>query len=159
MCRTETLCVTTQRRLERHEVGGLWLRLSDFGDITEFFTACSRLFPEESNPQFRFIEWTDIPDGLIRVDWLSPNLFDVLDALSYLDEDDRAEFLHWCINNGYDLATDDVEELTSRYRSLYESYVVPQEEPPDESTTSIISELYLPDMRSYSTELFDENYD
>lgn len=159
MCRTETLCVTTQRRLERHEVGGLWLRLSDFGDITEFFTACSRLFPEEPNPQFRFIEWTDIPDGLIRVDWLSPNLFDVLDALSYLDEDDRAEFLLWCRNNGYDMATDDAAELTSRYRSLYDSYVVPEEEPPETNDAAYVVEIYLPDTRRYHTELFDDNYD
>lgn len=159
MYRNETICVTTRRRLERQESGGFWLRLSDYGDITEFFTACSRLFPLESNPQYRFIEWTDIPNGLILEDWLSPNLFEVLDALSYLDEDDRADFLLWSLNNGYDIATDDVAELTSRYHSLYDSYVVPEEEPPEKNDLAYVSEIYLPDARKYKTELFDDNYD
>ncbi len=155
---TSTLCVTTQRRLDRKESGGYWFRLSEYSDMAEFHAACMRCFPEERVPQFRYPEWTDIPDELVREDRLSPDLFEVLDALSEIDERDRDAFLAWCRCNGHDIAADDVAELISRYHSLHGDYYEPEEEPPDDEDSPYASD-YRSDMRRYSAELFDDNYD
>ena len=73
--------------------------------------------------------WCDIPDELVRQDWLSPNLFD---ALSEFDDEERELFLYWCQQNGYDIATDDAAELAARYLSLFGNRFQPEEELPDD---------------------------
>ena len=155
---TSTLCVTTQRRLDRHEPGGYWFRLAEYSDMAEFIAACARCFPDEPAPQLRFPEWSDIPDELVREDWLSPNLFEALDAMNGIDEDECENFLRWCRLNGHDLSSDDVAELISRYHSLHGDYSEPEEEPPDEEDSPYASD-YRSDMRKYSTELFGDDYD
>lgn len=156
---TSTLCVTTQRRLDRHEPGGYWFRLAEYGDMAEFIAACARCFPDEPAPQLRFPEWSDIPDELVREDWLAPDLFEALEALSEIDERDRDAFLAWCRCNGHDIALDDVAELISRYHSLHGDYSEPEEEPPDDEDDPYASDDRLSDLRRYATELFDDEYD
>lgn len=155
---TSTLCVTTQRRLDRHEPGGYWFRLSEYSDMTELHTAFGRYFADEQAPKFRFVEWSDIPDELVCEDWLSPNLFEELDALAEIDEEDRENFLRWCRQNGYDIATNDVAELVARYLSICGDYSEPEENPPDEEDSPYASD-YRSDMRKYSTEQFGDDYD
>lgn len=152
---TSTLCVTTQRRLDRHEPGGYCFRLSEYGDMAEFIAACARCFPDEPAPQLRFPEWSDIPDELVREDWLAPDLFEALDAMNGIDEDECENFLRWCRLNGHDLSSDDVAELIFRYGG---ECSMPEEEPPDEEDSPYASG-YRSDMRKYSTELFGDDYD
>lgn len=155
---TSTLCITTQRRLDRHEPGGYCFRLSKYSDMAELYAAFSRCFRDEQAPKFRFVEWSDIPDELVREDWLSPNLCEALEALAEIDDDDRDRFICWCRQNGYDIATDDVAELAARYLSIYAGYSEPEENPPDEEDSLYASD-YRSDMRRYSTELFGDDYD
>lgn len=152
---TSTLCVTTQRRLDRHEPGGYWFRLAEYGDMAEFIAACARCFPDEPAPQLRFPEWSDIPDELVREDWLAPDLFEALDAMNGIDEDECENFLRWCRLNGHDLSSDDVAELIFRYGA---ERSMPEEESPDEEDSPYASD-YRSDMRKYSTELFGDDYD
>lgn len=156
---TSTLCVTTQRRLDRKESGGYWFRLSEYSDMAELHTAFGRCFPDEPSPQLRFLEWTEIPDELVREDRLSPDLFEALEVLSEIDERDRDAFLAWCRCNGHDIASDDVAELISRYHSLHGDYAEPEEEPPDDEDDPYASDDRLSDRRRYAAELFDDSFD
>lgn len=153
-----TLCVTTQRRFDRHETGGYWLRLSEYGDMEEFYAACMRCFAQERTPQLRYAEWCDIPDELVRRDWLSPNLFEALDALSQLDGEDREPFLGWCRQNGHDIATDDAAELAARYLSLFGDCFQPDEEPPDDDTFYASDDCLCVRWR-LSAGIFGDDYD
>ena len=155
---TSTLCITTQRRLDRHEPGGYCFRLSEYSDMAELYAAFGRCFRDEQAPKFRFVEWSDIPDELVREDWLSPNLCEALEALAEIDDDDRDRFICWCRQNGYDIATDDVAELAARYLSIYAGYSEPEENPPDEEDSLYASD-YRSDMRKYSTEQLGDDYD
>lgn len=155
---TSTLCITTQQRIDRHEPGGYCFRLSEYSDMAELYAAFGRCFRDEQAPKFRFVEWSDIPDELVREDWLSPNLCEVLEALAEIDDDDRERFICWCKQNGYDIATDDVAELAARYLSIYGGYSEPEENPPDEEDSPYTSD-YRSDMRKYSTDMFEENID
>ena len=149
----------TQRRLDRHEPGGYRFRLSEYGDMAEFIAACGRCFPDEPAPQLRFLEWTEIPDELVREDRLSPDLFEAMEVLSEIDERDRDAFLAWCRYNGHDIASDDVAELISRYHLLHGDYAELEEEPPDDEDSPYASDDRLSDRRRYATELFDDEYD
>lgn len=155
---TSTLCITTQRRLDRHEPGGYCFRLSEYSNMAELYAAFGRCFRDEQAPKFRFVEWSDIPDELVREDWLSPNLCEALEALAEIDDDDRDRFICWCRQNGYDIATDDVAELAARYLSIYAGYSEPEENPPDEEDSLYASD-YRSDMRKYSTEQLGDDYD
>ena len=155
---TSTLCVTTQRRLDRHEPGGYCFRLSEYSDMAELHTAFGHCFADEQAPKFRFVEWSNIPDELVREDWLSPNLFEVQDSLSEIEEEDRENFLRWCHQNGYDIAVDDMAELVARFLSIYGDYSESEENPPDEEDSPYASD-YRSDMRRYSTEQFGDDYD
>ncbi len=155
---TSTLCVTTQRRLDRLEPGGYCFRLSEYSDMAELHTAFGRCFADEQAPKFRFVEWSDIPDELVCEDWLSPNLFEALDAMNGIDEDECENFLRWCHQNGYDITVDDVAELVARFLSIYGDCSEPEENPPDEEDSPYASD-YRSDLRKYSTELFGDDYD
>ncbi len=124
--------------------------------MTELHTAFGRCFADEQVPKFRFVEWSDIPDELVREDWLSPNLFEELDALAEIDDEDRENFLRWCRQNGYDIATDDVAEFAARYLSIFGVYSEPDEEPPD-AEDLLCAPDYRSDRRRYSTDMFEEN--
>lgn len=154
---TSTLCITTQRRLDRHEPGGYCFRLSEYSNMAELYAAFGRCFRDEQAPQFRFVEWSDIPDELVREDWLSPNLCEALEALAEIDDDDRDRFICWCRQNGYDIATDDVAELAARYLSIYAGYSVPEENPPDEEDSPYIMEL-MSGIYNYMSDTFDDDY-
>ena len=126
--------------------------------MAELYAAFGRCFRDEQAPKFRFVEWSDIPDELVREDWLSPNLCEALEALAEIDDDDRDRFICWCRQNGYDIATDDVAELAARYLSIYAGYSEPEENPPDEEDSLYASD-YRSDMRKYSTEQLGDDYD
>lgn len=154
---TSTLYVTTQRRLDRHEAGSYWFRLAEYSDMAELYAAFGRCFRDEQAPKFRFVEWSDMPDELVREEWLSPNLFEVLDTLAEIDEDDRERFICWCRQNGYDIAADDVAELAARYLSIYGDYSEPEEEPPDEEDSPHIMEPIF-GIYNYMADIFDDDY-
>lgn len=126
--------------------------------MAELYAAFGRCFRDEQAPKFRFVEWSDIPDELVREDWLSPNLCEALEALAEIDDDDRDRFICWCRQNGYDIATDDVAELAARYLLIYAGYSEPEENPPDEEDSLYASD-YRSDMRKYSTEQLGDDYD
>ena len=141
--------------MDRHEPGGYWFRLSEYSDMDELYAAFGHCYHDEKAPVFRFREWSDIPDELVREDWLAPDLFEALDAMNGIDEDECENFLRWCRLNGLDLSSDDVAELIFRYGA---ERSMPEEEPPDEKDSPYASD-YRSDRRKYSTELFGDDYD
>ena len=63
------VAVTTQHILDGKEYKDYWVQMSDYSDMGEFLCACSDLFPEETDPEYRYAKWENIPDRLInRVD-------------------------------------------------------------------------------------------
>ena len=69
------VAVTTQHILDGKEYKDYWVQMSDYSDMGEFLCACSDLFPEEEEPEYRYTKWENIPDYLIRREWICPNFF------------------------------------------------------------------------------------
>jgi len=156
--------VTTQKQLEQETHKGDWFHLSDYGDTGEFYQACYSYFLEESNPDFRYPAWENIPDALITKEWFSPNFFELRDAFERIDEPEIDYFLSWCKYHGYNIACDDPHLLVSHYQESNPCYNEQETELPDIPEElfpypylSIASEGIYNDR--YSTEVFDDNYD
>ena len=57
------VAVTTQHILDGKEYKDYWVQMSDYSDMGEFLCACSDLFPEETDPEYRYAKWENIPFG------------------------------------------------------------------------------------------------
>lgn len=109
------VAVTTQHILDGKEYKDYWVQMSDYSDMGEFLCACSDLFPEEEEPEYRYTKWENIPDRLIRREWICPNFFEIRDAMERLDENEREYFVTWSEHFGYDITTDDPHMMVSHY--------------------------------------------
>ena len=95
------VAVTTQHILDGKEYKDYWVQMSDYSDMGEFLCACSDLFPEEEDPEYRYAKWENIPDRLINREWICPNFFEIRDAMERLDENEREYFVTWSEHFGY----------------------------------------------------------
>lgn len=113
------VAVTTQHILDGKEYKDYWVQMSDYSDMGEFLCACSDLFPEETDPEYRYTKWENIPDRLINHEWICPNFFEIRDAMERLDENEREYFVTWSEHFGYDITTDDPHMMVSHYQDIY----------------------------------------
>lgn len=150
--------VETVYSIESFQNNGTWFRLADYSTMTEFLADCAGWF-EEDDPEYIYVDWTDIPDFLIGRRWFCPNFFELRDALQMIDEPFIESFAEWCRHNGHDLAVDDPLLLVTRYQDN----ICPVYEPdPDtiESEGTTISGIFygLTGQGSGAMEIFDDNY-
>ena len=79
--------VGTYKKYNEGSLAGKWLDVDDFSNAEEFYAECKKLHADESDPEFMFQDWEDIPDELISECWLGETLFDFVEAgtASHLD--------------------------------------------------------------------------
>lgn len=80
--------VGTYAKYNAGSLAGKWLDLEDYPDKSEFYAACAELHADESDPEFMFQDWEDIPQGMIGESWISEDVFE----LASMDESDRELF-------------------------------------------------------------------
>lgn len=106
----------------KYNVGSLfgkWMMLSDFDDLSAFYSACAALHEDEDDPEFMFQDYEHIPKGLISECGISENAFGVLEVLREMDGDELEPFLIWCDNGHRDLSGEDIHDLTCAFQSEY----------------------------------------
>ena len=100
--------VGTYGKYNRGSLAGEWVDLTQFSDIDEFYEYIRRLHKDEKYPEFMFQDYEDIPKVLITESYISPAIWDLMNAdvemdvifalADYLkDEDELVEV----IENGY----------------------------------------------------------
>ena len=156
------ITVTTQHLLDGKVNRDYRIDLSDYGDMGEFLCACSDLFPEENDPEYRYIGWDNIPDRLISHEWICPNFFEIRDALEMLDENEREHFIIWSEYFGYDITTDDPHMMVLHYHDIYEAEeseveVYPEDIFEDDTLYADMSDN-ISDMRTLLCKILDDNY-
>lgn len=157
------VCVETRYSLESGNNDGNWFRLADYGSLAEFFIDCSSWFVDEENPEYIYVAWDNIPDNLIRRDWICPNIFEIRDALETIDSGHIDTLLSWCKTYGWDITTDDPYKIVSDFQcSLgeYPVYECDASEQEEYSPDSYNDEYYIHTMaiQGYNTDLFDDSY-
>lgn len=73
---------------------GKWFYLNHYLNIDEFYADIKSWHHEESDPEFMFQDWQDIPDELISESYLNPCVWDYLE----LDDDQQIAF-DWLTND------------------------------------------------------------
>lgn len=111
--------VGTYKRYNNGSLAGAWLDLSDYSDKEEFLNACHELHNNESDPEFMFQDWENIPDCLISESYLSEKFFELRDALQELSEDEQNAFFVWCEYKFNDISEKDVDLLVSDFKDEY----------------------------------------
>ena len=111
--------VGTYGKYNKGSIFGEWLKLSDYADKDEFYTACRELHNDEEDPEFMFQDYENIPNDLIGESWISDSVFEVLEALEDMDETRKEAFLIWCNNGHHKLSEGDISALISDFDNDY----------------------------------------
>jgi len=109
-----SIYVGTYAKYNNGSLFGKWLDLTEYSDCAEFYEACAELHKGESDPEFMFQDWENIPDQYISESGISQEYWDYLETIegSYLD----AEVFEAAAD--LDISVDMVEEL---YQGEYNS--------------------------------------
>lgn len=70
--------VGTYAKYNSGSIAGDWLDLEDYSDKGEFHEACKALHPDESDPEFMFQDWEEIPKGYISESHIDDNVWEWL---------------------------------------------------------------------------------
>lgn len=111
--------VGTYKRYNNGSLAGAWLDLSDYSDKEEFLNACHELHNNESDPEFMFQDWENIPDCLISESYLSGKFFELRDALQELSDDEQNAFFAWLEYYYNDITEEDPEDLINDFHDGY----------------------------------------
>lgn len=98
--------VGTYSKYNNGSLSGKWLDLSDYSDKEEFYETCQELHGDETDAEYMFQDWENIPSGLIGESWISDHILDVIEAVSYLNGNEQEAFYIWLYDRGYDIDTD-----------------------------------------------------
>ena len=84
---TPRIYVGTYRKYNNGSIGGKWMELEDYANKEDFIEACTLLHKDESDPEFMFQDWENLPSGVGLIDegYVKESLWDWL----ALDEDER----------------------------------------------------------------------
>lgn len=141
--------VGTYAKYNNGSIYGKWLDLSDYSDKEEFYEACHELHGDEPNAEFMFQDWENIPSSLIGESWLSDNLFEVIEAVSELDENEREAFYIWLNDGNRDMDTEDINGLIDSFRDDYQGNYKDEED----YAYEIIEQCY--DLPEFALSYFD----
>lgn len=93
---------------------GQWLNIADFSDSDEFHTACAALHSDESDPEYMYQDWEDIPKGLIGESHINEKVFE----LAQMSDDDREMFEAYQ-SNFFD--PQEFDDARDNFRGKYDS--------------------------------------
>ena len=96
---------------------GKWMTLSDYADKEEFYKACAELHKDESDPEFMFQDWENIPEGMVGESWVSEKVWDLMNA----DDDDIKIVQHYC--NACSITVEDYDDIDDLIREAKDCFV------------------------------------
>ncbi len=157
-----TVFVTTRHETINRTFACEWFRLSDYGDLGEFYSDCHAFFRNEKNPSFIYLSWENIPDRFINRKWFCPNYFEVRDAMERLDESEKDYFMTWCDFHKHNITLDDPHLLVSHYQDIHASHPEIENDEVEVSEDALLYQNFPNNPSSTERsgfEVFNENYD
>ena len=81
--------VGTYAKYNAGSIAGAWFKVADYADAEDFYQAIRQHHGNETDPEFMFQDWEDIPDQLISESWVSDAVF------THANELEDFEPHHW----------------------------------------------------------------
>ena len=139
--------VGTYQKYNNGSINGAWLDLSKFEDEEAFYTKCGELHKDESDPEFMFQDYENIPSRLVSECCLDPRVFDILNLA--LNDDEQEAFIEFMDNQHF--YWDDIDEahqsFTDSFRGNFDKL--------QDFTDQEFDELYLHEIPSHLTYVID----
>lgn len=108
--------VGTYAKYNSGSLKGQWLDLEDFNDKDEFYDKCREIHSDESDPEFMFQDWEDVPRDLISESSIDEKAFE----LAAMDDDDREMWEAYMSNCGECEFKTAQEQFRGKYDSVRE---------------------------------------
>lgn len=105
--------VGTYGKYNGGSIAGKWLKLSKYESKNEFLQACRRLHKDESDPEFMFQDFENIPDSMVGESFISDEIWKVLAILKKYDANRQEAFAEWCEANGYEQDLQAIKEFST----------------------------------------------
>lgn len=105
--------VGTYGKYNSGSIAGKWLKLSKYESKNEFLQACRRLHKDESDPEFMFQDYENIPESMIDESFISDEIWNVLAILKKYDANRQEAFAEWCDANGYEQDLQAIKEFST----------------------------------------------
>ncbi|MGS4344076.1 antirestriction protein ArdA [Myroides odoratus] len=141
--------VGTYAKYNNGSIKGDWIELSNFSSIEEFYEFCKELHCDETDPEFMFQDWENIPSELISESNLSENTFSIIEKISDLDYKTLEAFSAWISIGNYNIESDDIDSLFESFEDDYQGYYNSEED----FAYQIIDECY--DLSDFVKSYFD----
>jgi len=116
---TPSIYVGTYSKYNNGSLEGKWMDLTDYSDKDEFLQACQELHKDESDPEFMFQDYENIPEAFISESGIDENFWNYINAIKELDGDDLEAFEIWMSNDSSRDLSEDVEGLIEQFRDDY----------------------------------------
>lgn len=105
--------VGTYGKYASGSIAGKWLQLSKCESKNEFLQMCKKLHKDESDPEFMFQDFEDVPESMIRESFVSDEIWKVLAILKKYDVSRQEAFAEWCEANGYEQDMQAIKEFST----------------------------------------------
>ena len=108
-----SLYVGTYHKYNSGSIAGNWLDLEDYADPEDFYKACKELHSNESDPEFMFQDYEDLPASLYSESGGIAEIYTFLD----LDEHERKIVEAYLSQE----TGDDFDAILAAYQGTYDS--------------------------------------
>ena len=113
--------VGTYAKYNNGSIKGDWIELNNFSSIEEFYEFCSELHSDETDPEFMFQDWENIPSELISESNLSENIFSIIEKVSDLQYTTLEAFSAWISIDNHDITSENIDALFELFEEDYSS--------------------------------------
>lgn len=114
------LYVGTYHKYNCGSIEGEWVKLLDYSDKDDFLTYCAKLHKDESDPEFMFQDYENLPADFYSECSISAEFWEFAEKLQ--DENiDYDTFCAWANNYGRDLTADAIADFQDAYMGDYDS--------------------------------------
>lgn len=141
--------VGTYAKYNEGSIFGKWMDLSDYSDSEEFYNACRELHSNEEDPELMFQDWENIPLALIGESSLADNIFEIIEAVSNLNETQQEAFGVWLNYTSHNIASGDIDDLILSFEDEYQGANKDEED----FAYEIVEECY--DLPEFAKTYFD----
>lgn len=109
--------VGTYKKYSEGSIFGEWLSISDYSNKEDFLQACAGLHADETDAEFMFQDYENIPTCFISESYISDKLFEIINRIDEIDNVEAFEtYLDW---KGYDLENDDFDDIKSNFEDAF----------------------------------------
>ena len=107
----------TYRKYANGDISGSWMPLVNYRNSKEFLEACKKLHAGESDPEFMYQDSEYLPDEFYSESCIYPEVFEVIQAIKGMTEDEANAFAKYCNENAAIPEMFDVEEFKRAYKA------------------------------------------